>query len=59
MLTWRATRPLKKNMYEVAQILVGRKPGAWWAQREKIEFPILLSPVRVKAPDADAVTEAE
>ncbi len=45
MLTWRATRPLKKNMFEVAQALVGRKPGTWWVEREKIDFPILLTVV--------------
>ena len=52
-LTWRATRPLKKNLYEIAQILVGRKPGAWWVEREKVEFPILLRPVRVKPADGE------
>jgi len=45
MLTWRATRPLKKNIFEIAQVLVGRKPGAWWVEREKINFRILLTPV--------------
>lgn len=49
-LTWRATRPLKKGLYEVGHILVGRKPGAWWAEREKLEFPILLTPVRADQP---------
>jgi hypothetical protein len=62
-LTWRATRPLKKNLYEVAQILVGRKSGEWWAEREKLEFPILLTPVRADAsanlPDESASTEAD
>jgi hypothetical protein len=41
-LTWRATRLLKKNMFELSQVLVGRKSSAWWALREKIEFPIKL-----------------
>jgi hypothetical protein len=57
MLTWRATRPLKKSMFEVAQVLVGRKPGAWWVARERIEFPIRLIAVPPKAadpPEADA-----
>lgn len=39
-LTWRATRPLKRNMFEVAQILVGKKSQAWWADREVLGFPI-------------------
>jgi hypothetical protein len=41
-LTWRATRPLKKKMLEVAQTMVGRRSPAWWAEREGIEYPILL-----------------
>jgi hypothetical protein len=55
-LTWRATRPLKKNMFELAQILVGRKSGAWWIEREKIDFPILLTlvPASEDAPRSDA-----
>ena len=35
-LTWRATRPLKKNMFEVAQTMVGRRSIAWWADREAV-----------------------
>ena len=57
MLTWRATRPLKKNLYEMEQTLIGRRTGAWWAERERIEFPILLTPVRVTTPDEDAASE--
>ena len=39
-LTWRVTRPLKKNMFEVVQVLVGRKGRDWWQQREAPVFPI-------------------
>jgi hypothetical protein len=39
-MTWRVTRPLKKNMFEVAQVLVGKKGREWWQQREEIAFPI-------------------
>jgi hypothetical protein len=53
-LTWRATRPLKKNLYEITHILVGRKSGEWWAEREKVEFPILLTPVRADTPAQSA-----
>jgi hypothetical protein len=45
-LTWRATRPLKKNMHEMAQVLVGKKSADWWSAREKTEFPLRLEPVR-------------
>jgi hypothetical protein len=45
MLTWRATRPLKKNIFEIAQTLVGKRSREWWAERETFQFPILLMPV--------------
>jgi len=39
-MTWRAARPLKKNMFEIAQVLVGKKGREWWQQRESMPFPI-------------------
>jgi len=39
-MSWRVTRPLKKSMHEIAQVLVGKKGGAWWQQREQTRFPI-------------------
>ena len=39
-MTWRLARPLSKNMYEIAQVLVGRKGSAWWQQREAVAFPV-------------------
>jgi hypothetical protein len=39
-LTWRMSRPLKKNMFEIAQVLVGKKGREWWQQREEVPFPI-------------------
>jgi hypothetical protein len=41
-LTWRATRPLKKNIFEVAQILVGKRTQTWWSAQDPVEFPIRL-----------------
>jgi hypothetical protein len=32
-ILWRASRPLGKNMHEVAQVLVGRKGREWWQDR--------------------------
>jgi hypothetical protein len=51
-MTWRIARPLKKNMFEIAQVLVGRKGAEWWQQRDSIEFPIpvVAEPWRPKAP---------
>ena len=34
LLTWRASLPLRRNMFEVPQILVGRKSRAWWRAQE-------------------------
>jgi hypothetical protein len=45
MLTWRATRPLMRSMFDVRQVLVGRKSNEWWATRSVMEFPLVLSEV--------------
>ena len=34
MLTWRSSLPLKRNMFEISQVLVGRMSKAWWRARE-------------------------
>jgi hypothetical protein len=34
MITWRASIPLKKNMFEVEQVLAGEMPKGWWRARE-------------------------
>jgi hypothetical protein len=39
-MTWRIARPLKKNMFEIAQVLVGRKGREWWQQLQEPTFPI-------------------
>jgi len=43
MLVWRVALPLKKNMFEVAQVVVGKMPRAWYRARElgKIWYPSL------------------
>lgn len=38
-LTWRVARPLKKNLFEIAQVLVGRREPLWWNQREVLAMP--------------------
>jgi hypothetical protein len=43
-LSWRVTRPLKKSLHELAQVLIGKKGREWWQQREKVVFPILAMP---------------
>ncbi len=39
-MTWRVARKLKKNMFEIAQVLVGKKGREWWQERERSSFPI-------------------
>ena len=51
-LTWRVARPLKKSMFEVAQVLVGKKGKEWWQQREQAVFPIPV--VMVPMPPREA-----
>ncbi len=40
---WRASRPLRRNIFEVAQIVVGRMPRGWYRARElgKTWYPSL------------------
>jgi hypothetical protein len=46
-MTWRVARPLKKNMFEIAQVLVGRKGREWWQQRDStFPIPIVIEPMR-------------
>lgn len=39
-LSWRVARPIRKNFFEIAQVLVGKKGTEWWQQREQLAFPI-------------------
>jgi hypothetical protein len=52
-MTWRFARPLRKNMLEISQVLVGRKSRGWWRARElgKVYYPS-LSDLPRKAPAA-------
>ena len=39
-LTWRVARPLRSSLFEIAQVLVGKKGSEWWQLRDKVTFPI-------------------
>lgn len=39
-MSWRLARPLKRNLFEIGQVLVGRKGRDWWQEREEIARPI-------------------
>jgi hypothetical protein len=45
MMTWRLARPLRRDLFEIAQVLVGRKGRDWWQAREESGFPITLQAV--------------
>jgi hypothetical protein len=47
-LTWRAARPLRKNIFEIAKVMVGKRSSAWWARRHTVQFPLELRPVPVE-----------
>lgn len=39
-MTWRLARPLRRNMLEIAQVLVGRKGREWWQGRHEVEVAV-------------------
>lgn len=55
-ITWRTRRPLKRNMFEIAQVLVGEKSRAWWRARElgKDYYPSLAALSRSRSIQGDA-----
>ena len=54
-MTWRAALPLKKNIFEVPQILVGTMSNAWWRARElgKAYYPSITALVESKRGEAN------
>jgi hypothetical protein len=61
-MVWRAALPLRRNMFEVAQVIVGRMPCGWYRARElgKTYYSSLKELVAVRrAERADAVEEPD
>ncbi|MGB1010251.1 MAG: DUF2169 family type VI secretion system accessory protein [Thiolinea sp.] len=54
-MTWRASLPLKKNIFEIPQILVGKMSRGWWRARElgKTWYPSLAHLQRAKQKEAE------
>jgi hypothetical protein len=54
-MTWRANIPLKKNIFEISQVLIGRKSRGWWRARElgKTYYPSLAHVVRDKQTESN------
>ena len=50
-LTWRASLPLRRNIFEVKQVLAGDMPRGWWRAREsgKTWYPSLAHLARAKS----------
>ncbi|HUF55222.1 MAG TPA: DUF2169 domain-containing protein [Thermohalobaculum sp.] len=55
MLTWRAGMPIRRSIFDFAEILVGHMPRGWWRARElgKTYYPSLGALVRSKREEAD------
>ena len=59
VVCWRASRPLKRNIFEVVQVLAGTMPRAWWRARElgKTYYPSLAEMAAAKKRDAEEYAE--
>ena len=58
-LTWRASIPLRRNIFEVVQVLAGHKPRGWWRARQlgKTYYPTLDHAVKAKEESAEEELE--
>jgi|SRR5580765_2697234 len=41
-LTWRLTRPLRRDLFELSQVLIGKRNRGWWQGHDGQSFPIPL-----------------
>lgn len=51
-MTWRVARPLRRNLFEIAQVLIGRKGADWWQKRDTVKFPVPVVMIPVRRPAA-------
>ena len=58
-ITWRANLPLKRNLFEIPQVLVGKKSRAWWRARElgKTYYSSLNALIRANQSELEEETE--
>ena len=54
-MTWRANIPLRKNIFEIPQILAGKMSRGWWRARElgKTYYPSLAHLARAKKTEVE------
>ena len=45
ILTWRASRPLQRNMFDVALVVAGQMPAGWYRRREPGEGLSLVASI--------------
>ena len=59
MLTWRASLPLRKNIFEIAQAVAGRMPKGWHRARQlgKAYYASLDEMVQIKRTDLEEEVE--
>lgn len=52
-MNWRVCRPLRENIFEIGQVIVGKKGPEWWQQREARRFPVevVMVPMRPRQPE--------
>jgi hypothetical protein len=55
-MTWRASLPLKKNMFEIPQVLAGKMSRGWWRARElgKTYYPSLAHLAKANKAEEDS-----
>jgi hypothetical protein len=44
-MSWRVSRPLKKSMHEIGQVVIGRKSELWWQEQTVKREGAMLAPV--------------
>jgi hypothetical protein len=54
-MTWRASVPLKKNIFEIPQVLAGKMSRGWWRARElgKTYYPSLAQLAEANKSEAE------
>jgi hypothetical protein len=53
-MTWRVATLIRKNIFEISQVLVGKKGKEWWQKRDAaFPFPIVVEALRATAPVID------
>jgi hypothetical protein len=60
-IVWRASLPLRKNMFEVTQVIAGRMPRGWYRARElgKTYYPSLGELVNIRRAEREDAGETE